>query len=385
MAKLTASLFKGFQFGELALCTPATRDRFVDFLRAYSISTVVFGHWLSTMVIRHAGGFRVVNVVGMIPGLWVVTWVLQVMPLFFFVGGFSNFVTLDAFKRRGEPIRTFYRARALRLLKPTAVLLGVWFVILVVPSFFSRSFRNFALNSYMIFGPLWFLAVYLIVIMASPGMRTLHRRFGIIVPVVLVVLAGVVDVISFRLKIPGLRWVNPVLVWFFVHQFGFFYADGTLLRIPRWTYLLMALVGLGGLTLLTTVGGYPKSMVGTGLEKFSNMHPPTICIVFLTIWLVGLAMVVREPLSRWLKGIKPWTAVIAANTVIMTVFLWHLAAWGLAYLLLYPLGFGRHTGSTASFWLERPLWIVVPGIILAIFVLIFGRFERPGRIERARV
>jgi hypothetical protein len=31
---------------ELARQTPATRDRYVDFLRLFSIATVVLGHWL---------------------------------------------------------------------------------------------------------------------------------------------------------------------------------------------------------------------------------------------------------------------------------------------------------------------------------------------------
>ena len=30
---------------ELAAATPASRDRYVDFLRAASIAGVVFGHW----------------------------------------------------------------------------------------------------------------------------------------------------------------------------------------------------------------------------------------------------------------------------------------------------------------------------------------------------
>jgi hypothetical protein len=44
--------------------------------------------------------------------------------------------------------------------------------------------------------------------------------------------------------------------------------------------------------------------------------------------------------------------------------------------VLWPLGFGRQHDSTTRWWLERPLWLLVPGIILAGIVWLVGRFER---------
>ena len=81
---------------DLARMTPDSRDRAVDLLRAASIAVVVLGHWLMAVVAWTDGRFRTGNVLGMVPGLWAATWVLQVMPVFFFVGGFSNLVSLDA-------------------------------------------------------------------------------------------------------------------------------------------------------------------------------------------------------------------------------------------------------------------------------------------------
>ena len=63
----------------------------------------------------------------------------------------------------------------------------------------------------------------------------------------------------------------------------------------------------------------------------------------------------------------------------MTLFLWHMTAYLLAILLLWPLGFGHETDSTVRWWLERSVWVLVPGAILAGLVAIFGRFERPRR------
>ena len=40
---------------------------------------------------------------------------------------------------------------------------------------------------------------------------------------------------------------------------------------------------------------------------------------------------------------------------------------------------GVHLGDepTASWWATRPLWVVLPGMVLALLVAAFARFERP--------
>lgn len=370
--------FAGRRLGELAEHTPASRDRYVDFLRAFSIAVVVFGHWLSVIVFWDGGRLKVQNAVGIIPGLWITTWVLQVMPLFFFVGGFSNLVTLNATMRRGEPISTFYRARAIRLLKPTGVFIAVWFLVMALLFFVSRGRTQFIRGSIMLFAPLWFIFVYQMVVIVTPLMKKLHQRYRIWVVAILVALTVLMDVLHFWQEIPAISWANVAFVWLLVHQLGFFYADGTLVRAPRWLHLTMALGGLTGLVILTNIGVYPKSMVGTGFEKTSNMNPPTVCIVLLTFWLVGVAMLLRHPINRWLSRRRPWIAVIAANNTIMTFYLWHQTAYAITYFLLSPIGLGHSTVGSLSWWLERPIWIAGPAIILFLLVGLFGRFERPA-------
>ncbi len=89
--------------------TLPTRERYVDFLRAFSIIVVVIGHWLSAVVIKNENVIRVNNAMLMIPGLWILTWILQVMPLFFFVGGFSNARTINSFRDSDKnPINQFF-------------------------------------------------------------------------------------------------------------------------------------------------------------------------------------------------------------------------------------------------------------------------------------
>ena len=38
---------------QLAAATPATRERFADAVRAFSIATVVLGHWMAVTRVRN--------------------------------------------------------------------------------------------------------------------------------------------------------------------------------------------------------------------------------------------------------------------------------------------------------------------------------------------
>ncbi len=368
---------------EIALKTPPTRDRFIDFVRAFSIVVVVVGHWMSILIIRANGRVDFRNAVGAIPGMWVITWILQVMPLFFFVGGFSNFVTLRSFRKKGKSIGAFFHTRAARLLKPTIIFLAIWLLPFLTILLFWGEKAWLVKTTILLISPLWFLAVYIGIVLLSPLMYWLHLRLRLLVPILLFVFVFLVDLFRFAFGIPFIHWINIAFVWLFIHQMGFFYADGSFLRAPRWIHGIMTFGGLAVLIILTHIGVYPKSMVGTGFEELSNMNPPTICILILTFWLIGAAMLLRGRLSRWLSRIYPWMTIIAANTMIMTLFLWHLLAYTIAYLLLSPFGLGRGIDNKAMWWLERPVWIIVPALVLAVFVAIFGRFERVKKKRNA--
>ncbi len=95
-------------------------------------------------------------------------------------------------------------------------------------------------------------------------------------------------------------------------------------------------------------------------------------------------MLLRPRLTRWLQHRRPWMFTITVNGVIMTLFLWHMTAYLLAVLLLWPHGYGHETDSTPRWWLERPLWLFFPALILFGLIAIFGRFERPRRNAATR-
>ncbi len=72
---------------ELAAATPAERNRYVDFLRAVSILAVITGHWLVATVYYVDGSFTGGKLTEVQPGTQWLTWIFQVMPIFFIVGG----------------------------------------------------------------------------------------------------------------------------------------------------------------------------------------------------------------------------------------------------------------------------------------------------------
>jgi hypothetical protein len=76
------------RIADLVAATPATRDRYVDFLRAASIVVVMLGHWMMAVIARRDGTWELGNLLTEFRGAWLLTWVFQVMPVFFFVGGF---------------------------------------------------------------------------------------------------------------------------------------------------------------------------------------------------------------------------------------------------------------------------------------------------------
>jgi peptidoglycan/LPS O-acetylase OafA/YrhL len=70
--------------------TPSDRDRYADFLRVVSIGLVVLGHWLAAVVLVRDGELVTGRLHAFVPGTQWATWVFQVMPVFFIVGGFVN-------------------------------------------------------------------------------------------------------------------------------------------------------------------------------------------------------------------------------------------------------------------------------------------------------
>jgi fucose 4-O-acetylase-like acetyltransferase len=356
----------------LVAATPPTRDRYVDALRAAAILVVVLGHWLIAVITLDGGRVSADNALAGVPVLQWLTWAFQVMPLFFVVGGFANRAALE---RHGTA--DYLRSRVVRLVAPVAPLALTWFAVGPVLGAAGVSHRTVHLLTRTLGQPLWFLAVYLVVSALAPVLLRAHRRFGIRVPLAL--LAAVVAVDVLRPPSP-LGYLNYLFVFLIAHQLGFLLWDGALLRLPRRLVAMTGGAALAVLVALTTVGGYPTSMVGVPGEARSNMSPPTVCIVVLTVLQLAVALLARPRAQRALQGRRLWTGVVAVNGSIMTIFLWHLSALAVsAAVLLGVLGFPQPASGTTAWWLTRVPWIAAAATVLVVLVVATARFERAGR------
>jgi hypothetical protein len=363
---------------ELAAKTPASRDRTVDFLRAFAILCVVAGHWLAAAPeVDASGRLKASHLLAVSPWTHWLTWGIQVMPVFFMVGGFSNGVTWRAARRDGIAYAAWLEARLRRLVGPVLPLLVAWIVIGAIAHETGARAEMIRVGSQMALIPTWFLAVNVGVVALVPASHALWRRFGFGSVLGLAVAAGLVDVLFFAAGARALGWVNYLFVWSAVHQLGYAWSEG---RVPTGAKgLLVAIVGLAALIALTELGPYPRAMVGVPGEGLSNTTPPKCTLLALALLQGGLMLAMQAPLRRFLARAVPWTATVLINGMIMTIYLWHLTAMVLVIAASDALGgVGLHLApGSAAWWGTRPLWHVVLALALLPLVLLFGRFERP--------
>jgi hypothetical protein len=358
----------------LAVATPARRERYVDFLRVFSLAVVMLGHWLMAVVEWRDGRLVAGNILEAAPAAQWLTWVFQIMPVFFVVGGFSNTASWTAAVRDGKGYGAWLGGRLVRLVRPVLVFAAVWSAVVV--GLAVAGVDPGAVRARSIAQPLWFLAVYTVVVAVAPVMIAAQRRFGWGMAVGLAAGVAVVDLARWPFGVPLVGWANLALVWLFAHQLGVAWRDGGVAGWSRRRAAVLALCGLGSLFVLTGVGGYPHSMVGGVGEARSNTFPPSLALVALGAWQFGLALLLRPAVDRWLARPRAWAAVVAANGMAMTVFLWHLTALVIVAAAALPAGLlAQPAAGSVGWWALRPVWVVLLGAALVPLVAAFARVE----------
>jgi fucose 4-O-acetylase-like acetyltransferase len=363
---------------QLAERTPASRERYVDLLRALAITAVVLGHWLITDI-GYDGDRKPTGHSALDALTWAypVTWLVQVMPVFFIVGGYANAASLASHRRHGGDAIGWLQERGGRLIRPTTAL----FLVLAVAALGGRLLGaepDLVRTAVWVASiPLWFLSAYLVVVLLTPIMYALHQRLHLAVPLVLVGLVALGDVARLH-RTAMLADGNFLFGWLAIHQIGFFWRDGLLAFRPLVSLSLLA-GGVTALLLLTVVGPYPVSMIDVAGERIRNASPPTLALLAAASAQLGLVMLLRDRAERWLRRPRPWLTVVAANAAVLTTFLWHMSAvlllvGALSSVHLLPT---PHV-NTAAWWLWRVPWLIMLTLVLALLVAIFGRIETRG-------
>lgn len=348
---------------------PESRNRVVDVLRAWSISVVVAGHAVMAVVVWRDGSPQLGNTLASYPALQWLTWVLQVLPVFFMVGATANSYSWQSAQTRHEPYATWLWHRVRRLLRPVipyvAILSGWGFL---VGQF--GDVRTAAPLLTLTTQLLWFLGAYLWVTAATPWFISLRGRSVLSVSVGLLLLVGAIDFVRLVADGPAaLGLINFVAVWMLAGVFGVHLSDD----VSRIHAAVLAIAALSIDLLLVTVGPYPVSMVGMPGASLSNMDPPTLVLAVHTVTLFAFALLLRDWLTRVAQRPHVWRATVAVNMLMMTIYLWHLPVLTAITVLEHALGWERptlwltDTGAIprAGFW-----WWTVPHLLAFGFALL---------------
>lgn len=371
---------------EVAARTPPERDRFIDFLRAASIMLVVLGHWLVVAIEVRGDTIHGEHVLDVVPWTHPLTWLFQVIPVFFMVGGFANAMSWESERREGSGQWVpWVLRRTQRLLRPTTLFLAVGVVTAVAAVAAGADRGTVDEAGWLVNVALWFLAVYAGIAAAAPMLLALHERWGVRVLALLVAGVAVVDVARLGFGVPYIGLANFALAWLALHQLGFLLRDGTLTR----SRLVPPALGVGGILLvagLTIIGPYPVSMVNVPGAEFHNAAPPTFALVALGFAQAGIVLTVRPAVDRWLRRPMVWLAVVTVNAVILTIYLWQLVPLVAVALVQRETGFlPQPEIGSGAWWALRPAWVAILAVLLLPIVAVAGRFERRApRSEPAR-
>lgn len=318
------------------------RDPVVDLVRAVAVLGVIAGHWLVTALVLRPDGLVVDSPLRWSPGLAPLSWVLQTLGLFFFAGGFA-----------AARSRTGWWRKVWVLAVPVAVVLAAW--ALVVGGFVLWGVPRETVPTviHVVTTPLWFLAVYLVLLGLMPVVQWLDARLGAWAVLLLVLVAVGAEV-------GGFAQLNVLVAWWAPWQAGVVVARR---GFPRWWWgLSLVVAGVVAYALVVRFVGYPLSAVGGTGEARSNIAPPSPAALALAAAQIGVVLLV-EPLARRVR----WRAVRWINERALVLFLVHQSAMLTVTLIAAAFAVipGLHTSPEDAVWpLYRLIWVPVFAVAL---------------------
>ena len=369
---------------DLAAQTKADRNRAIDFYRVLAMMAVAFGHWLALVAVEDIDGqLQGGNALEFIPELGWATWLLQVMPLFFVVGGFSSAMSLDSHNRKGGTPQDWIAARLRRMMPPAVVLAGTWLTILAVGAVIGQfAIAVVAVHAAAI--PLWFLANYTIDTALAPFVLPRFRanpaRFAALIG------GAFLTFEALRiLDVAVLPHANWVLGWLIFQVAGMAWCDG-LLPTGRRLVALAATMWVTTLGLVLSGGPWAISMVNVpGLEN-SPTNPPTLALMTFGAAYSLTAIAAAPRISAALQARpKAWAGVVAANAVAMSVYLWHMtAAVIVTAATFFTTGLPAHEVGSIEWWAFKIPTILGSMIVLGAIVLVVNQVERKALLAPRR-
>ncbi len=368
--------------------TPADRDRAVDGLRALALLAVPTGHWLLGGFTLDAGGaLRNASPLSSFSAFAPLSWVLQMLGVFFLVGGYASVLSYRRSRERGRSSSAWLRGRVARLGRPVLGVTAVWGALVPVLYALGVPATTLRTGSTLVIQPLWFVGVYTVITALTPYCVRASRRLGAWAAAPLLVSVAVVDLLRYgpyAQAVPSwLGVLNLLPGWMFAYQLGVSWGDR---RLGRRGALVLLALGAALFALLLLVFGYPASMVGVPGEDRTNSHPPSLLVLALAAAQSGAAILLHGRIGRCLRRPALWAPVVVVNLSAMTILCWHQTAMFSAAApasLAAPL-VGAVPGLTAApdslAWIAaRLLWLPVFAVLLVVLARRTRRFEEPWR------
>ncbi|MGW1023577.1 acyltransferase family protein [Streptomyces sp. NPDC002577] len=354
-----------------------SRDRYVDFLRAWAIMLVVLGHWLITALVREPGGkIAAPELLATVPWTQWLTLAFQIMPLFFLAGGHGAGGSWSRAMAAGDTAAGWLGRRALRLLLPAGVYSGLVLLAVGICSVAGVDAGTLALVGWAMAMQFWFLPVYLLLSALTPPLYAAHRRWGLLAPLSTGACALAVDVLVVTVHAPYVGLLNYVLVWGVAYQLGFCWRDGLLTR-RRLVPLVMAAGGGAAFAALVALGPFPVSLILVTGQTPSNTNPPSAAMLAWVVAQVGLCLLAAPPVRQLLDRDRVWRVVHPVSAAGMTLYLWHMLPVLAVAAAFYLTGLAPEPAlGSAAWWGLRVPWLLVLGVVLAGVVSALGPLER---------
>lgn len=347
---------------EVEANTPATRDRAIDVIRIVSLIGVVVGHTVMATSIIADDVFIWSNLLTASVVFQALTWIFQIMPLFFFAGVAAS---IDTWKP-GQSWGDWLMRRCTRLYRPVFYYLAFWVSTLAILRFFlpEHVYEPVAGISIQL---LWFLGAYVLVLAAVPLLARITTT-GRLVSAVAGTYAfiAVIDAIRIHLDTPAAFGYLNLVAWLIPGMLGVAYRRRLL--AGRAALLLGGAMFAVNL-LLMWAGPYELSLVGIETQQLKNMTPPSLLLAGHAIMMCAFAIAAAPAIARWARRPRVWWLTAIGNSGAMTLYLWHIPALLGMHLVFDYLGYPRYDASTSGFVaLSVVQLVVMAGLVAAAFV-----------------
>lgn len=354
--------------------TAPGRDRAIDVARLSALMTVMFGHCALLLATIDEDGLRIGNILGELPHLTPITWVVQVMPLFFFAGGAAGaYGWHPDGSAAGKAWGSWLVSRTQRLCRPVFWYLAFWTLALLAARLTLGAESADRLGRECV-ALLWFLGVYLVVIAFVPALTRLGS-LGAVGAVIggLVVAAAAIDQVRFAAGTAEAGVLNFVIVWLIPVVIGVAYARG-LLRPP--VAVGVAVVALAAQVLLAVSQTYEVALVTTGsTDGVSNVSPPTLLLAVHCIWMPCVFVAIAGIVERIAERPRVWYVIAVGNGGAMTLYLWHIPAIAVAAFTLNAFGLDAWDVHAPYFWALLALRAAVFAVVMLVTFLLLSPLE----------